>query len=249
MVFPNKYFDFFIVFFVALSAGAFFDTLASRLPRRAYGLAATLLIAGTVASLFARNLEIQRAIFTRRPTPQKPVESFHQVRGVRMERHGYRPDRANAYLNLLAGVGTIDWFTAVPLAENATAKFGIDGRGREHLNPKYRGEAYFVGGEEATGNRRRESPDVHFTPNEIRVRVESGVPGRLVINQNFHRAWRSSEGTVEEYGGLLSVTCAAGLNEMELRYRPVAFLIGLAVSACFAAAGIAMGVFWRTERI
>ena len=42
---------------------------------------------------------------------------------------------------------------------------------------------------------------------------------RVLVNQNYHAAWRSSIGEVEDHHGLLSVVVPAGDHRLGLRYR------------------------------
>jgi hypothetical protein len=88
--------------------------------------------------------------------------------------------------------------------------------------------------------------EAEWTPNRLDYRVTLWRPSRVLINQNYHRGWRSSAGEVQSAGGLLSVALPAGTHALRLRFLPTSAVGGLVVSA------LALGtllVFRRRPRL
>ena len=133
------------------------------------------------------------------------------------------PLRSVAYLNLLRNVGTIDWYTAVPLPENAVPKYFVGAEDKYIPNPEYRGEAFFL----KTGNEAEPS----LRPNSIDVAVHVREPDTLVINQNYHRDWHTNHGEIFDKNGLLALRLQdTGSYRIHLSYIPRAFQKGLAIT-------------------
>ena len=80
-----------------------------------------------------------------------------------MKRNRKEPSFAITYFNLLRNIGTIDWYTGVPLEENAVPKYFVDTDNNYLPNPEYRGEAFLL----KAGN----SVSSTFRPNSIGVEV------------------------------------------------------------------------------
>ncbi len=103
---------------------------------------------------------------------------------------------------------------------------------RLEKNPAYQGEVFFPEADNKAVIER-------FSPGRIAVRADLKVPGMLVVNQNYHPSWRSSQGRICDYNGLLGVALQeAGVYELELSYVPRDFYLGLFISVCAVCAGI-----------
>ncbi|MDP3274652.1 MAG: hypothetical protein Q8Q09_05610 [Deltaproteobacteria bacterium] len=59
---------------------------------------------------------------------------------------------------------------------------------------------------------------VYWSPNAITLDVTARRATRVLINQNYHRYWRSREGTVVSHQGLLAVNVPAGQHRVTLRF-------------------------------
>ncbi|MFP2933079.1 hypothetical protein ACLESO_49610 [Pyxidicoccus sp. 3LG] len=84
---------------------------------------------------------------------------------------------------------------------------------------------------------------VEWTPNRVEVDVAASQPAVLLVNQNWHPAWKSSVGEVVSRDGLLAVQVPEGEHRVVLRFLPRSGLGGALVSL-LAWAGLAF-VAWR----
>ena len=71
---------------------------------------------------------------------------------------------------------------------------------------------------------------IHWSPSSIAFRVALSRPATLVVDQNFDRGWRSSEGRSISRDGLLALPLPSGEREVTLRHRPDGFGLGLAMT-------------------
>ena len=88
-----------------------------------------------------------------------------------------------------------------------------------------------------------------ISSHRIVVDVDADRPGTLVVNQNHHRDWRASHGTLEERDGLLAVRLPAGQYRLELSYLSRSFATGVGVSLVCLLILVATIVLHRTGRI
>lgn len=226
---PAKYFDFYLVLFIALMVGSLADRGLSWCRGRPSVLAvAGLLLVGVLSFEWLQNQPLLANLFTAElPDLRDRAEPFHQVRGIGMKTTGQRTLHSNNYYNLLRGVGIIDQFTAIPIPAYAEPKFFVDPEDRLHPNPQYRGEAYLL--------RDNHRVEVDMTPNRIRLECALAEPDTVVINQNFDRYWRSDRGEVRDRDGLLTLALPAGRHEVTLSYVPTLLYWGIV----FLAVGLA----------
>ncbi|MGD8238387.1 MAG: hypothetical protein PVH68_07545 [Armatimonadota bacterium] len=224
-----KFLWFQIVLSIALGAGQFFWVLRKLRHGWVEHVCAVALIVVAVGFLYPKSTLMQRRMYIAE-VPAKyvvPQEEFYHVRGANLRRNRLQPPRALTYLNVLQNIGTIDWFTAIPMAENAIPRYFVNAADSYIPNPQYRGEAFFPGAAEP-------SPEIGrcaFGPNSITVRVTVRRPSILVINQNYHAAWRTNRGQLFDKDGLIGVRLReTGSYAVELRYLPRSFVVGLAVS-------------------
>ncbi|MFQ5809087.1 MAG: hypothetical protein ACE5JM_05665 [Armatimonadota bacterium] len=241
---PYKYFSFPIVLCIALGSGQFF-WLLRRLPRRwLEHVCSVVLIVAAVGFLCVKTTAVQLRTYAAAipASALVPEGKFFNVQGLRLARNRATPLAAVAYTNLLRNVGTVDWHTAMPLAENAVPKYYVNAEGDHIVNPEYRGEAFLVGESGALEG----VAEVTFRPNSIAVRVTVPKPGVLIINQNYHPAWRTDRGELFDRDGLIALRLQeTGSYTIRLRYLPRSFVVGLIVSvlsiagwalACWASA-------------
>ena len=222
---PYKYFSFQIAFTFAVVAGHCFVLLKQLRPRWLEHLIAVVLVGFSLGFLYPAMTKIQRETY-RMEMPELSLTAeteFFNVQGQGLERSRKEPISALAYFNLLRNVGTVDWYTGIPIEENAIPKYFVDKTGKEIPNPAYRGEAFLLEGEGAV--------DAVFQPNSIALQVTVRAPAILIVNQNYHRAWRTSRGELFNRDGLLALRLSdVGDFTISLRYVPVSFYAGLVVS-------------------
>ncbi len=252
---PYKYFAFPIVLSVGIGAGQFFWLLARLQPRWLEHLCAVVLIAVGVGFLYPKTTSAQLGTYTAEVPAWASIqqEEFFSIRGLGLPRKRIEPLRAVSYLNVLQNIGTLDWYTALPMAEHAIPRYFVSVRNAYVPNPEYRGEAFFVRearspegtlsapmgpsaviGADARsrgGGRAGYVAETTFRPNSIAVRATVRRPGILVINQNYHSAWKADQGAVLDQDGLLAVRLEqTGAYVIHLRYLPRSFVVGLVVS-------------------
>jgi hypothetical protein len=238
---PGKYFFFQIIFSIVIAAGQFFWLLEKARRKWVEPACALALIVGGVGLLYPMSTRLQRNSYTMEmpPEPSDQQVDFFSIQGRGLERNRLWPPAAMTYPNLLQNVGTIDWHVAVTMPENAIPRYFVDSSGTPVLNPRYRGEAFLVteAGDSAASlpGQGPDSPgyvtDCDFHPNSIAVGLTVRRPGILVINQNYHPAWRSDRGELFERDGLIALRLSeTGSHMIRLRYLPRSFVVGLIVS-------------------
>lgn len=98
-------------------------------------------------------------------------------------------------------------------------------------------EAWLEEGSAGTLEERR------WSPQRLDFRVALARPTRLLINQNYHRGWKSDVGQVVSSDGLLAVDLPVGAQDVHLRFLPTSVGGGALVS------GLALvGLMWAVRR-
>jgi hypothetical protein len=237
-----KYGNYFVMFVIALLSGGAITWIEGRefsnRGKRAIAAAAflSLIPFGVVHGLLFSKLFANEAHWV------QPERNFYQVKtdpakrpenGATLHREVERPEALNEYNNVKRNVGTIDWYADIYLPEEAIPRYWVDPEtGRQHANPNYSGEAWFVGLDRPEpGQQGGQLEAVTIGAGVVDATVN--VHGRdvLVINQNFDPGWRSSKGEVFERRGLLALRLSErGKYDIRLRYLPGRFLGGLLLS-------------------
>ncbi len=119
----------------------------------------------------------------------------------------------NVYRNFLSNAGTVDVDAGTP---------NIVSFAKPITDPSYKGEVYL----ELEG---KASYDC-WSPNKLIVNVETQVPNRVVINQNYDKGWRVRGGQAESFNGLLSANVTESDRKLEFYYLPRTFAIGGIIS-------------------
>ncbi|MCF7907344.1 MAG: hypothetical protein K9L86_00485 [Candidatus Omnitrophica bacterium] len=91
------------------------------------------------------------------------------------------------------------------------------------VNPNYRGEAFALGKD-------NKIEIVSLGPTRIEINANFLTPDTLIINQNYHRSWKSNTGLIANHQGLLAVDLPEGRHDIVLRYVPLDFYLGAAIS-------------------
>jgi hypothetical protein len=232
-----------VAVFVGLGAQRLREALERRTSRpsiaRACATAFALLL---LADLTLVASPILRDAFTIAPLTVERSPRFEQI--LRRPIYG-APEREQAgapfhgrtlsglYPATLSNRGSVRGYRIIPSASPAIP-LG---------SPRYRGEVHLEAGAGRVTT-------VTWSPNRLRFQVEAPQGGLLVVNQRHAPGWRArTEGqharNVTEVRGLLAVELLPGDHSLELRYRPVSFAVGAAVSAC--ALPILTGLVLRTS--
>jgi len=231
---PAKYFNFFHVFIVAITGTSVIQVSRGFLRKhvRFYESAVLVLITLTALPLLNQGRHVYKNLFnlTLGAVPRNDV--FCQTYLMDQDRTS-----GKMYYNLLMNMGTINWYGAILLKENAAPRYFLEYKGEEiHAseNNDYFGEIYFM--DEREGKYGIHPSHVKITANKITIRlpqnqIKEKELARLVINQNYHKSWRSNIGKVQEYNGLISVDLSR-INEdvLVLKYVPLDFYIGALIS-------------------
>ena len=92
------------------------------------------------------------------------------------------------------------------------------------INPVYRGEVFFLDGENY-------AQLGYFSPNKVKISVKLQHSGTLIINQNYHSSWRTDTGSLYNNNGLLAVALdKTGKYDVTLVYFPIELYLGLVIS-------------------
>ena len=240
---PIKYFSFQIVFTIAIASGQFFVLLRRLHPRWLEHLIAVILITLGIGFLYPRVAKIQSETYNFvRPQLTQSKSGFFNVKGWDLKRNRKEPSFAITYFNLLRNIGTIDWYTGVPLEENAVPKYFVDTDNNYLPNPEYRGEAFLL----KAGN----SVSSTFRPNSIGVEVKLKKPEILIINQNYHSDWYTDHGELFNENGLIALRLdQIGVYQIYLRYYSRSFYLGLVITILSVAVLGWVCLAYRTARL
>lgn len=234
----------YIFFIICIVSGSFFLLMGRLQKKRILFLPLFfILIFFSIYNMFKQN---QRFLYSDLVTklPQfgqeiprlSPQKSFFQVQ------LSYPEKTKDDYFYILQNVGVVNYHQnlLIKIGNYAIAKYIVDRddykyianpEGKLMVNPEYKGEAFFLDEE-------NQAKIQYFSPNQMRIMVIIKKPGQLVINQNYHKGWRTNLGGMVSHQGLLSVTLKQkGMYEVVLKYVPLDFYLGLIISliaiACF----------------
>lgn len=148
------------------------------------------------------NFDIAASKRTLTAPPREITRPFHQARGNRWAAASFGP----------ASRGSLACWEAYGVPQSA--KLRADAAHEAWLSDPQAG---------ALEERR-------WSPQSLSFHVKADRPTRLVVNQNYHRGWKSDVGEVRNEEGLLAVELPAGEHELTLRFLPTSALGGLATS-------------------
>jgi hypothetical protein len=184
--------------------------------------AAAVVVAAYVIDVAQFNRRQWTQSFTTPPPTDTVSPDFHNVSGIANAM--YRFPRVNR--------GSLSCFEESPLpispALNANLEIG------EQERPA----------DPAVGSVTR----LQWTPNRILLHIDFDAPGRVIVNQNHDRHWRSSVGRVVSDRGRLAVDVPAGAHVVELVYWPRSLTLGLLLSGLAFMGVVAMLVRARSGR-
>jgi hypothetical protein len=194
-----------VVFTLALLAGFGLNKIEKKLK-----ILAPIVLFLLLLDITSPNTEILSTAFTIKPEDITTEMSFKQVTDT-----GQHPGRwSGMYPQYLTNHGTINCYEALmPKVKAIPAD-----------SQYYRGEAFIA-------NYSGSASITYFSPNKVIVKVNATENDKVVINQNYIQGWRASEGTVQEYNGLISTDITPQTQEVVFSYLPTGFLLGVVASA------------------
>lgn len=270
----DKYFGFFIPFLICLIGGRFFSIFEKK--RKFFQVSALAIIIIGIGNMYWQNrLVFQDMIYEKIPMFRK-YDSFFQVEVKKFEIERRLPGYFESkdmrsyqtfWILLQQNIGLTNFILhgTIDIGEHAVSKYVIDPEGLKgecafvkgyediskfdivdlissgKANPSYRGEVFPL-------NEDDEAKMIYFSPNRIEINVKLNTPGKLVINQNYHRSWRTNNGRLTNYRGLLALELSdKGSHIIRLTYLPLDFYVGLLVSVmtCIGIAGYIMHLYKR----
>jgi hypothetical protein len=155
-----------VIFIFTISIFAGFGL--SKLEEHRYGTLISLIIISFITiDLLLANSSLFYHAFRERPPQINRTSFFYQVTTSKKYE--------NLYFSLLENVGQINCYEEFPISrENAIPKY-VDGK----MNAEYRGEAFLLYGGNAS--------IVFFSPNKVKIKVNTQKENILILNQNFYK--------------------------------------------------------------
>lgn len=232
MTFPNKYFDFFVLLTLSLLCGWLLTHMRRWLRPSIARVLLPLLVAGMLWQPYRASLEITRHIYSKPCEPARSSAEFYQVQSAFEPRSRHRLPQSDAYLNLLSNVGTLDWFTPLPLRTAVQPRFLVLPDGTDRANPSYKGEVH-------ARPQANSARLIAHHPTRMVLATAFEEPGQVVVNQNYSRWWRADHGAVVDCDGLLALAAVQpGSRTIVLRYFAWDVAFGLAISIAAALATV-----------
>ena len=163
----------------------------------------TLACLGLAVPLLIQNFFLAANARTLSAPPAEVRQAFHQSRGNRWAAASFGP----------MSRGSLACWEAYGVPQS------------KRLRGDLEEEAWLA--EKAAGS----LEETGWSPQRLDFNVHLQRPTRVLVNQNFHRGWRSSVGTVVSDEGLLAVELPAGDHAVRLRFLPTSAVGGFTVSA------------------
>lgn len=228
----DEFFTFPILFVLSLVSGRFFH-LSGKGSRRILFLFFIPVVLLSLNNMFWPNRRFLYNQIIEKKGNFKFQRQFYQVKikDPQADPEHYQKD---GYFYLQQNVGVADWlFTNLKIKSAVIPRYLVKSGDYQYIssaaenlepNPEYRGEVFFL-------DKKNSARLEYFSPNEIRVAVMLKDADTLIINQNYHNAWRTSQGNLFDRNGLLAVALdKAGSYTVILRYVPLDFYFGMIIS-------------------
>ncbi len=230
----SKYYGLFIIFFISILSGGVLvslDRFRDRVNVKAVGISILVFV---FLSLAWFNIGYFNSFNTRLAAPD--AADGHEFFNMQMA-NGHPGDESIttplSYFLYQRNIGLINQYIEFKQLTSVSPRFVLLPRYALLMpytsllvlpNPGYRGEVYCL------NSKSRVSLGA-FSFNQLILDVETHGPDRLVLNQNYDRGWRASQGVVEAYGNLLSVRLDTPVNgKIRMAYLPLAFVMGAVIS-------------------
>lgn len=244
---PDRYFLPYIFFLIAVISGQSFSIIGIIKRKYIYGAVFFLLAILSICDVFKFHHSILDKI-RYLPREQMHGESsgnFFQVKFYQRPDEIYglnikQNDDFWCYPLFRQNIGIVNFYPTVDIGYSVIPKYFID---RTHsdmvfsridkfheiehvfkVNPEYKGETFFL-------QKQNNLNLLYYSPNKILIDTKIITPDKLVVNQNYHKGWRSNKGRINNYRGLLAVDVdSKDKGVIKLDYFPVDLLLGLIVT-------------------
>lgn len=240
--YPAKYFNYFLLLFIAIGVGGFFNAFCGHLKKDLRSAAALVLLVFLVLPGMWRNSSIIPLAFTHpRPARWVKADAFFNV------------DYGDLYPNLLQGYGLLrHWCGNIVLSTSVVPAFLCTKTARQvgtivrcagqyARNPAYSGEVGLENGYGAVS-------DFKTGYNRTSFFVSLFGPDTVIVNQNWASGWKTDRGIVTRKNGLLAVRFDKPFSgPVTLSYRPphIGWVLALNLLAVL---GLLLWAFFRPFR-
>lgn len=262
---PDKYFLPYIIFLIALISGQGLSLIGRFKGNKKYiytGIVCLLVVFSIYDIFKVHHSVISQMNYVAPSNMQKKSsnDNFFQV-------EFYKPPDEIHRLNIIQNddfwfyplfqqnIGIVNYYPVVSITSSAIPKYFISAERSqlvfdhidrfseiEHLfavNPQYKGEVFFLA-------EKNKASLIYFSPNKIIIDAAITIPDKLIINQNYHSAWRSNKGRIINYEGLLAVELSKKDSEIvELNYLPLDFILGLIITTMTAVGLFLFALYFR----
>lgn len=153
--------------------------------------------------------------------PRKLDQPFRQARGNRRDIHAFND----------AGLGSLYCIVGIPVPQSPALRADLPA------------EEYPLDPSKAKVTR------LEWTPNWIDLQVEASEPTRVLVNQNWHKHFRSTVGKVANHEGLLAIDVPAGNHKLRIAYVDRGFQVGLVLASVTILALLAYAGWYLKRRV
>lgn len=191
----DKYFNFYIMFSIAVMAGLGLEKMRGAFAWGRYAALGFSIVVLTLLTLESSNI-YNRAFLSELPKYDSEKEFYFVKRLPTRDKWGFFQED---YLYHLRNIGTIDSYTNIKLPNSVQPRYFIDENLNPSPNPVYKGELYTESGRGKVGIAKR-------SQNYLEIDVDITQGETLVFNQNYDKYWSASFGEIKNDGsGLLKV--------------------------------------------
>jgi len=220
-----------IIFFSAITIGKIitFAKKKFKIPR----LTIILLIIIIALDLIIINTGILSGVFEKYINNQYPEE-------FKFPSYVNQSSKFGEYGQFLQNHGQIICYETYPIksiSKNIIDSVNIKGNPITRNSDLFRGDVYLINNET--------TEIVKYTPNSLEIRVNTTEETTLVVNQNYHKSWKSDRPVEKTNRGLISVRVTPEDKIIRLRFSPTSFWMGMWISIITAAAIITFFILKR----
>lgn len=196
----DKYFNFYIMFSIAVMAGLGLEKMRITFTWGQYTALGFSIVVITLLTLESSNI-YKQAFLSELPKYNSEKEFYFVKRLPTRDKWGFFQED---YLYHLRNIGTIDSYTNIKLPNSVQPRYFIDENLNPAPNPVYKGELYTESGRGRVGIVKR-------SQNYLEIDVDIPQGETLVFNQNYDKYWGTSLGEIKNDGsGLLKVYIKRG---------------------------------------